>query len=196
MRFLILIKWRDRIHQLHTCLQGWISPKGSGDMTQLHQSLVIMVSQPHIVEVWLRPWFPKGRGWYHLVWWILTKGRKWVWHSLIHSSSISKLVSWDYLWLCPWINIGGRLNDWTNFREYKNLDKCMHAWDDIIWWCIAQEIIEQDNIEPRSVEKYQRRAYWPKWKYAIPIELVSLTKQKKGIWVRSANVPKCKAYWT
>jgi len=71
----------------------------------------------------------------------------------------------------------------------------MHAWDDIIWWCIAQEIIEHDDIEPRSVEKYQRRAYWPKWKDAIPIELVSLTKQK-GIWVRSATVPKCKAYWT
>ena len=71
----------------------------------------------------------------------------------------------------------------------------MHAWDDIIWWCIAQEIIEHDDIEPRSVDKYQRRAYWPKWKDAIPIELVSLTKQK-GIWVRSANVPKCKAYWT
>ena len=110
-RFLILIKWRDQIHQLQTCLQDWKSPKGRGDMTP------IMVSQPHKVEVWLRPWFPKGRGWDHLVRWILTKGRKWVWHSLIHSSSISKLVSWDYLWLCPWINIGGRLNDWTNFRE-------------------------------------------------------------------------------
>ena len=56
-------------------------------------------------------------------------------------------------------------------------------------------LFDDDDIEPRSVEKYQHRAYWPKWKDAIPIELVSLTKQK-GIWVRSANVPECKAYWT
>ena len=47
--------------------------------------------------------------------------------------------------------------------------------DDVFAYSVAQEIIE--HIEPRSVEKYQRRAYWPKWKEAMPIELESLTKK-------------------
>ena len=32
------------------------------------------------------------------------------------------------------------------------------------------------NVD-RSVDECQRRAYWPKWKYAIQIELDSLTKR-------------------
>ena len=42
---------------------------------------------------------------------------------------------------------------------------------------VHKSFIEDDDIELCSVEKYQRRAYWPKWKYAIQIELDSLTKR-------------------
>ena len=42
---------------------------------------------------------------------------------------------------------------------------------------VHKSFIENDDIELCSVEKYQRRAYWPKWKYAIQIELDSLTKR-------------------
>jgi hypothetical protein len=50
--------------------------------------------------------------------------------------------------------------------------------DDVFAYSVAQEIIEHDDIEPRSVEECQRRADWPKWKEAIQAELDSLTKRK------------------
>lgn len=37
----------------------------------------------HLVELWLKPWFPEGRGGDHLVRWILAQGRNRVWHNLI-----------------------------------------------------------------------------------------------------------------
>ena len=42
---------------------------------------------------------------------------------------------------------------------------------------VAQEIIEHDD-EPRSVAECQQRAYWPKRKEAIQIELDSLAKRQ------------------
>ena len=50
--------------------------------------------------------------------------------------------------------------------------------DDVFAYACAREFIENDDIEPRSVEECQRRAYWPKWKDAIQVELdYSLTKR-------------------
>ena len=49
--------------------------------------------------------------------------------------------------------------------------------DDVFAYACAREFIENDDIEPRSVEECQRRAYWPKWKDAIQVELDSLTKR-------------------
>ena len=45
-------------------------------------------------------------------------------------------------------------------------------------YTVAQGIIEHDDIEPRSVEKCQQRADWPKWKESIQVELDSLTKRQ------------------
>ena len=42
---------------------------------------------------------------------------------------------------------------------------------------VRESFIENDDIELRSVEKFQRRVYWPKWKDAIQVELDSLTKR-------------------
>ncbi|KAL5703065.1 hypothetical protein ACHQM5_028201 [Ranunculus cassubicifolius] len=50
--------------------------------------------------------------------------------------------------------------------------------DDVFAFSVAHEIIESDDIEPRSVEECQRRADWPKWKEAIQVELDSLAKRK------------------
>ncbi|PRQ53193.1 putative RNA-directed DNA polymerase [Rosa chinensis] len=50
--------------------------------------------------------------------------------------------------------------------------------DDVFAYSVAREIIETDDIEPRSVDECQRRADWPKWKDAIQAELDSLTKRK------------------
>ncbi|KAK9942246.1 hypothetical protein M0R45_007922 [Rubus argutus] len=41
----------------------------------------------------------------------------------------------------------------------------------------ATEIITSDDIEPYSVDEYQRRDDWPKWKETIQAELDSLTKR-------------------
>ena len=49
--------------------------------------------------------------------------------------------------------------------------------DDVFAYACAREFIENDDIEPRSVEECQRRVYWPKWKNAIQVELDSLTKR-------------------
>ena len=50
--------------------------------------------------------------------------------------------------------------------------------DDVFAYACAREFIENDDIEPRSVEECQRRVYWPKWKDAIQVELdYSLTKR-------------------
>ena len=49
--------------------------------------------------------------------------------------------------------------------------------DDVFAYAYAREFIENDDIEPRSVEECQRRAYWPKWKNAIQVELDSPTKR-------------------
>ena len=48
---------------------------------------------------------------------------------------------------------------------------------DVFAYACAREFIEDDDIELRSVEKCQRRAYWTKWKDAIQIKLDSLTKR-------------------
>ncbi|KAJ9539390.1 hypothetical protein OSB04_032123 [Centaurea solstitialis] len=50
--------------------------------------------------------------------------------------------------------------------------------DDIFAYTVAHEIIEHDDIEPRSVEECQQRADWPKWKEAIQAELDSLAKRQ------------------
>ncbi|KAL6558832.1 hypothetical protein OROMI_019182 [Orobanche minor] len=50
--------------------------------------------------------------------------------------------------------------------------------DDVFAYTVAQEIIEHDDIEPRSVEECKQRADWPKWKEAIQAELDSLTKRQ------------------
>jgi hypothetical protein len=42
---------------------------------------------------------------------------------------------------------------------------------------VHESLIENDDIEPRSVEKFQRRVHWPEWKDAIQVELDSLTKR-------------------
>ncbi|KAK9910978.1 hypothetical protein M0R45_034910 [Rubus argutus] len=42
---------------------------------------------------------------------------------------------------------------------------------------MATEIITNDDIEPYSVDEYQRRDDWPKWKEIIQVELDSLTKR-------------------
>ena len=49
--------------------------------------------------------------------------------------------------------------------------------DDVFAYACARELIESDDIEPRSVDECQRRADWPKWKDAIQAELDSLTKR-------------------
>jgi hypothetical protein len=50
--------------------------------------------------------------------------------------------------------------------------------DDIFVFAVATEIINSDDIEPRSVDECQRRDNWQKWKEAIQVELDSLTKRK------------------
>ena len=49
--------------------------------------------------------------------------------------------------------------------------------NDVFAYACAREFIENDDIEPHSVKECQRREYWPKWKYAIQVELDSLTKR-------------------
>jgi len=49
--------------------------------------------------------------------------------------------------------------------------------DDIYVFLVATEIITSDDIEPYSVDEYQRRDDWPKWKETIQAELDSLTKR-------------------
>ena len=49
--------------------------------------------------------------------------------------------------------------------------------NDVFAYACARELIENDDIEPRSVEECPRRVDWPKWKYAIQVELDSLTKR-------------------
>ncbi|KAK9942694.1 hypothetical protein M0R45_008346 [Rubus argutus] len=49
--------------------------------------------------------------------------------------------------------------------------------DDVFAYACARELIESDDIEPRSVDECQRRADWPEWKDAIQAELDSLTKR-------------------
>ncbi|KAK9910278.1 hypothetical protein M0R45_034246 [Rubus argutus] len=49
--------------------------------------------------------------------------------------------------------------------------------DDVFAYACARELIESDDIEPRSVDECQRRADWPEWKNAIQAELDSLTKR-------------------
>ena len=43
---------------------------------------------------------------------------------------------------------------------------------------VAQEIIEHEDVEPRSIAECQQRAYWPKRKEAIQAELDSLAKRQ------------------
>lgn len=43
-------------------------------------------------------------------------------------------------------------------------------------YAYARELIETDDIEPRSIEECQHKSNWPKWKDAIQVELDSLTK--------------------
>ena len=50
--------------------------------------------------------------------------------------------------------------------------------DDVFAFSVAHEIIESDDIEPRSVEECQRRADWSKWKEVIQVELDSLAKRE------------------
>ena len=50
--------------------------------------------------------------------------------------------------------------------------------DDVFAYSVAQEILDHEDVEPRSVAECQRRADWPKWKDAIQAELESLNKRK------------------
>jgi len=58
------------------------------------------------------------------------------------------------------------------------MDRSSMFIDDAFAYSIAQEIIDNDEIEPRSVAECQRRADWPKWKDAIHTELDSLSKRQ------------------
>jgi hypothetical protein len=66
--------------------------------------------------------------------------------------------------------------------NYENVHELMERSsiliDDIFAYTVAHEIIEHDDIEPRSVEECQQRADWPKWKEAIQEELDSLAKRQ------------------
>jgi len=51
--------------------------------------------------------------------------------------------------------------------------------DNIFTYNIAIKIMQQDDdYEPKSVEQCIQRNDWPKWKYAIQVELDSLEKHK------------------
>ncbi len=58
------------------------------------------------------------------------------------------------------------------------LDRASTHIDDVFAYSVALELIEHDDIEPRSVRECERRADWPKWKEAIQVELDSLTKRQ------------------
>ena len=45
-------------------------------------------------------------------------------------------------------------------------------------YSVAQEILEHEEVEPRSVAECQRIADWPKWRDAIQAELDSLNKRQ------------------
>ncbi|PRQ50148.1 putative RNA-directed DNA polymerase [Rosa chinensis] len=61
---------------------------------------------------------------------------------------------------------------------YELMERSSIHIDDVFAYTVAQEIIEHDDIEPRSVAECQQRADWPKWKEAIQAELDSLTKRQ------------------
>ena len=63
-------------------------------------------------------------------------------------------------------------------NTYELMNRSSTHVDDIFAYSVAHEIIEHDDIEPRSVAECQNRADWPKWKVAIQAELDSLTKRQ------------------
>ena len=50
---------------------------------------------------------------------------------------------------------------------YELMERSSMYIDDVFAYTVAQEIIEHDDVEPRSVAECQHRADWPKWKEAI-----------------------------
>lgn len=50
--------------------------------------------------------------------------------------------------------------------------------DDVFAYAVAQEIIDDHEMEPRFVAECQRRADWLKWKEAFQAELDSLVKRQ------------------
>ena len=44
--------------------------------------------------------------------------------------------------------------------------------------CSARDYKENEDLEPKSIEKCMNRKYWPKWKDEINKELNSLTQRK------------------
>ena len=58
------------------------------------------------------------------------------------------------------------------------MEKTFTSIDDVFTYSVAQDIIDDDEIESRSVAEYQRRADWLKWKDAIQAELDSLSKRQ------------------
>ena len=47
---------------------------------------------------------------------------------------------------------------------YELMERSSIHIDDVFAYTVAQEIIEHDDIKPRSVAECQQRANWPKWK--------------------------------
>lgn len=58
------------------------------------------------------------------------------------------------------------------------VDRSSTVVDDVYAYSVAQDIIDDDEVEHRSVADCQRRADWPKWKEAIQAELDSLNKRQ------------------
>ena len=95
------------------------------------------------------------------------------------------------------------LDVYADYREISLNNAGMHEMyernslllDDVFAYSVAQEILDHEDVEPRSVAECQRRADWPKWKNAIQAELESLNKRKVFGPVMT-NTAKCETCWT
>ena len=66
----------------------------------------------------------------------------------------------------------------TNYACNKKLwDRNEIIIDEIFSFSVANEIIENDDVEPRSVDECKQRNDWHKWKDAIRAKLNSLEKR-------------------
>ena len=66
----------------------------------------------------------------------------------------------------------------NNAGMHETYERCSLLLDDVFAYSVAQEILEHEEVEPRSVAECQRRADWPKWRDAIQEELDSLNKRQ------------------